>query len=1344
MEVARSVPTDFVSEEPVCKMARVNPPPNLESPHTPSKPRIDDKEPEMVRVMEEVHFLFNNLTKEMMHHTVTTVKMLIEHYDDKFRRQFARYLVGKRVPMDMNLHALYSDFLLALGDQQVNADVKRETLMIIKILLKSDKEKVDTDIKNRQYLKSLGHWLGLITIAKNQPIHIEELDLRELLVDAFHNGQQDLMYAVPFVAKLITSSVDSAYFSPSSAYVRTILLVLTEIYRITPLKLAIKFEIEVLFKHLGISFEEMLTLLITEPDRCRLQYHGFSELAEPFEPQQENVDLSRLRFEEDVHMPARAYNDHVGYTGAEFASPEMAQGQVPSELPMAKPVLDEYNPLKREFAYTEVNIHEQISKQIQIPPMPIFTHYPLLASAFRTAFNTCVAENIHTISGKCIHVAASITSGIIKMDFATCTDHAQMRRSFIQMIRSMTLSIAMVRVRENLAKEVADFMRNWVDANVTGNNRYTFRGFFEEAISVVIHENIDLASRYVAKVACEQAVIDADAYLMKLMESDDKKDVSDEVLATEDNPAEIQAIIDSMPDELRPRNRDMTEAEMEVFESFTGCDNFFTPSSIENIHAEFVQARNHPTKMPISEPELLVQQLQYLHDKILRLVIAAPPRSSAGVGLQLITSTLSQFLNHPSAEKLPMILDSLVDHLLNHYNADSSSNDLSNLENSFFASMCVISKRFQPNDFFRVSNRVVIDHLNREKFNAPALEILLRHQVISNFIIDQYLCQRVEKFLPLIQRLFIIMAKPKNAKTPPNANYFQSMLPLTFNKLKAVDSKNEPKEQVVPTSQDQVVPSLTPKPVDEAIPSRAQPLLGDNLDEYIAEIQNKLAPVVLQMLPENGANRNIDVVLKLLKKCLRIVLDVAYTLLGQGDLARFQHRYHCAVDTFSRVTCALIKNCEHIAGTDKITLLYKALDVVAQVLAEDHANADVKFNGLPFHRIILAMFVDLCEPESANKWDYVMCFGHFLSYTQPRLLPGFVFQWLDIVGHRAIISCFLADSKAPTNIRVTYFQLLLYHLKYMAPKFPTLGISRGFESVYKATLRIMCVLLHDFPDFISDYCEVMCQVVPLYCIQLRNLIMSAYPSSVSLPNPFGTGFADIEQNPLMDAMPRTPSEMFVIIPDELKKPLELYLETREDADFLPVLHTAVKTDTPIKYDIPLFHAVVCFVGRHCAQRFVNVSEKLSVTSIVDTAHMDVFAHFVASMCNEGRLLLFNSLINNLRYPNAQTHFFSCLLLHLFSNYPADEGVKEQITRVFFERMMVRRPHPWGLLVTFVELMSNQTYDFWSHHFVHLAPEIERLFINMANCCNVAIPESYLKQCSPEVTGMPPSPVVPIV
>ena len=74
-----------------------------------------------------------------------------------------------------------------------------------------------------------------------------------------------------------------------------------------------------------------------------------------------------------------------------------------------------------------------------------------------------------------------------------------------------------------------------------------------------------------------------------------------------------------------------------------------------------------------------------------------------------------------------------------------------------------------------------------------------------------------------------------------------------------------------------------------------------------------------------------------------------------------------------------------------------------------------------------------------------------------------------------------------------------------------------------------------------------------------------------------------------------------------------------------------------------------------------------------------------------------------------------VLLFIFAE-STDDFVKEQITRVLLERLIVHRPHPWGLLITFIELIKNPRYNFWAHKFTHCAPDIEKVFDSVARSC----------------------------
>jgi CCR4-NOT transcription complex subunit 1 len=139
-----------------------------------------------------------------------------------------------------------------------------------------------------------------------------------------------------------------------------------------------------------------------------------------------------------------------------------------------------------------------------------------------------------------------------------------------------------------------------------------------------------------------------------------------------------------------------------------------------------------------------------------------------------------------------------------------------------------------------------------------------------------------------------------------------------------------------------------------------------------------------------------------------------------------------------------------------------------------------------------------------------------------------------------------------------------------------------------------------------------------------------------------------------------------------------------------ILSPAEAVSSGTKYNVPLLNALVLYVGMQAIQQLQSktTQQQLAVPSapITHSAPMDIFQHLVLELDTEGRYLFLNAVANQLRYPNNHTHYFSCVLLYLFAE-ANHEIVQEQITRVLLERLIVNRPHPWGLLITFIELIK---------------------------------------------------------
>jgi CCR4-NOT transcription complex subunit 1 len=294
-------------------------------------------------------------------------------------------------------------------------------------------------------------------------------------------------------------------------------------------------------------------------------------------------------------------------------------------------------------------------------------------------------------------------------------------------------------------------------------------------------------------------------------------------------------------------------------------------------------------------------------------------------------------------------------------------------------------------------------------------------------------------------------------------------------------------------------------------------------------------------------------------------------------------------------------------------------------------------------------------------------------------------------------------------------------------------MSASIESLYKGTVRIILVLLHDYPDFLSDFYTSFCDVLPASCVQLRNVILSAFSRSMRLPDPLTLGL-QVSQLPEVSVSPRLmPAWGSALAHNGIKDYVDEFLRATSNraavfpADLIAKLmrpQSQLERDPgACKFFVPALNALVLYLGKEAIVEMANSSSTptdaaaKNGTSVKfeQSASMDVFRFLADELDAEGRYWYFSSLANHLRYPNSHTHYFSCVILYLFS-YSNNKMVKEQITRVLIERLIANRPHPWGLLVTFIELIRNKSYKFWEQEYLECSSEIKEVFDDVARTC----------------------------
>lgn len=298
-------------------------------------------------------------------------------------------------------------------------------------------------------------------------------------------------------------------------------------------------------------------------------------------------------------------------------------------------------------------------------------------------------------------------------------------------------------------------------------------------------------------------------------------------------------------------------------------------------------------------------------------------------------------------------------------------------------------------------------------------------------------------------------------------------------------------------------------------------------------------------------------------------------------------------------------------------------------------------------------------------------------------------------------------------------------LSYVGELLMSTIVSPLAKNLYRGVLRILLILHHDFPEFLAENHYRLCNIIPTHCMQLRNLVLSAYPSSFpELPDPFTAGLK-VDRLEEIRTSPRIAGDIIqplLRVKDVVDSSLRSTDISEESIDTVANAAYNQRSDFGnSNVDTSLLHALVLYIG----QSALSAGQKGGPSFSNDSPQAAFMMKLSKELHPEARYHFLSAIANQLRYPNSHTHYFSYALLHLFGNDLADQqesDVRQQITRVLLERLIVHRPHPWGLIITLLELLKNPSYMFWDLPFIKAAPEVCNLFhsfvIGYINHCNL--------------------------
>lgn len=334
-----------------------------------------------------------------------------------------------------------------------------------------------------------------------------------------------------------------------------------------------------------------------------------------------------------------------------------------------------------------------------------------------------------------------------------------------------------------------------------------------------------------------------------------------------------------------------------------------------------------------------------------------------------------------------------------------------------------------------------------------------------------------------------------------------------------------------------------------------------------------------------GILKTDDLITRFFRQATQLCIELVYATLREplpSPLATKTKIFQW-IDAFVRLIALIVKHSGETGNsTTKINLLNKILGIIVGVLLQDQENQGANFQQLGYHRLFIMLFLELSAPEPILEnisLNVVTAFCHTYHILRPSIAPGFCYSWLELISHRVFIGRILALIPQQKGWSM-YSQLLLDLFKYLAPFLRNAELAKPVQLLYKGTLRVLLVLLHDFPEFLCDYHFGFCDIIPSNCIQMRNLILAAFPRNMRLPDPFTPNLKVDMLNEIATAPRIFTNYVANIQPPSFKKDLDSYLKARAPVTFLSELrsHLQISNTAGSKYNVPLMNALVLYVG----------------------------------------------------------------------------------------------------------------------------------------------------------------------
>lgn len=1262
----------------------------------PTPKEVSSQEPDE-QTSDKILFIVNNLSPSNLHEKLIEARRLIK---PEIHQWLSSYLVLQRVSIEPNNHTLYTDFIDGLEAKTLLQYILHETLAKVKMLLNSDKTVQSTT--ERTILKNLGSWLGNLTLARNKPIRHRNIAFKELLIEGYDSNR--LIVAIPFVCKVLEQCARSTIFKPPNPWLMAVLRLLVELYQFAELKLNLKFEIEVLCKSLNIDLKEVqcTSILRNRPQELAAQESAAAAAAAA---QQDGVQQRQLQ----GIQPSPQQQQQQQLLQQMRLGGGQAQGQSVSNLTQG---LDRMT--VNRYPDTLATMLQSLPAYVVFnPSVALFVNNGALKRMICVAIERAIREIIDPVVERSVTIAAISTRELITKDFAMESDETKMRKAAHQMAQNLAGSLALVTCKEPLRMSMVTHARTLFLQN--GFNEQTLP---EQAITMIMQDNLELACSVVERAAMEKSLQDVDEQLANAYLARRDQQLRGRGYYWDANALNQSQYASTLPDLLKLQPDGLQMQQLRVYEEFgklpratgdmgergsTSPSMAHMPEAVisypsgmnpdaeqQRAHLQQQQAQSHtqPEETQLNSQQS-IERFNHSIAELERILQRGDQESQNGQEIRMLTRQITVLSGQSiKRDETTLAFAQKAVQLLYKSETDFAREVYIHL----LERLCEVSVKAA-----KEVTAWLIYAEDERKFNVPVTVGLIRAGLVNISELDVQLTKFLQTldFKPnsvdfAANLAFTCLKEPSCATRQQLGNLIE-----VLRQAHQQGKSTQASEEFLSELQDGNLQVKTD--VENSQPLREQ--LAFCFAEWIRLFQHspnaeKSFIDFITQLQGQGILKGEEISSLFFRVCTEVSVDsyIKQKAIG-GNLSTgiFQ-----PIDAFSKLIVLMIKYHADPSGNNndsaKIHYLTKVLSIVVLVLAQSHEELGPHFQQKPFFRFFSSLLHDLHLVEQNLQGTYIqalLAISNTLNTLQPDFFPGLTFSWMSLISHRLFMPKLLSSRSEGWS---AYYRLYSSLLRFLAPFLRSMQLQDTSRVLYRGTLRITLVLLHDSPEFLSANANSFSDLIPLPCVQLRNLILSSFSRQdfpEGLPDVFDPelSMAKIEQSkddPIIaeDYM----ANLSHVSNGAFKEQLDDYLSqpTGDNAAVLSILPEVLVKENE-GYSVSLLNSIVVHAGIMSLQKDDNIVVNPNTSSDAGLGVLQALFNLEP----EGRYLTANAICNQLRYPNRHTTYFSAALLHLYRN---ELSAREAILRVLLERIIVNRPHPWGLLLTMFELVKDrQTY-----------------------------------------------------